>query len=271
VQLWLQQEGYEPAAGLKPPSAAAAGGASSRPADRFGLGKAGRGAKQQQQQQQVAVLRGMRLLLRGVAVWDLNLPPAPVGCTAGEAVQPVGEAVQLPEGGAVQPEAREGSQGITEAAAAAAAAGGGEYLQQTEQALVLGPKAQPDSSMAVQLSNVLSAVLPVRLAPESTFGAAWQLPASCYSLLQPASAAAAAAAASKGRVPSSSTAAAAAAGGWAQGMWQGGSTPMLSSRTVPQKKRARVLRDGELTLIPYGQSEAELWGRRVHSFLGAVR
>jgi hypothetical protein len=269
VQLWLQQEGYEPAAGFKTPSAAAAGGGgSNRLPDRQGLGKAGRGFKQQQQQQ-VAVLRGMRLLLKGVAVWGLNLPAFEVDNTAGEAVQLAGEAVQ-PVSGAVQSDtsntAGEGRQATTEAAAAAA-----EGVQQTEQAHVLGPEAASGSSnTAVQLPSVLHTVLPVHLAPESTYGAAWQLPATCYSLLQPASAAAAAAA--RGKASSTNAAAAAAAGGWGHGMWAGGgSIALLGSGTVPQKKRARVLRDGELTLIPYGQSEAELWGRRVHSFLGAVR
>lgn len=36
-------------------------------------------------------------------------------------------------------------------------------------------------------------------------------------------------------------------------------------------KRARVLRDGALTVIPYGHDENQLWLQRVHTFIGAVR
>jgi hypothetical protein len=116
------------------------------------------------------------------------------------------------------------------------------------------------------LPHALSAVLPVRLAPESTFGAAWQLPASCYSLLVPQHAAATA---TRGKGTYATASAAAAAAG--QAVWSGVGVPVSGLGSPVRGKRARVLKDGQLTMIPYGQSEAELWGQRVHSFLGAVR
>eukprot|EP00775_Hariotina_reticulata_P005832 gene5832-6073_t len=36
-------------------------------------------------------------------------------------------------------------------------------------------------------------------------------------------------------------------------------------------KRARILRDGELTLIPYGHDESQLWLKRVATFIASVR
>ncbi len=39
----------------------------------------------------------------------------------------------------------------------------------------------------------------------------------------------------------------------------------------PRQRRARILRDGELTLIKHGEDEKMLWMQRVHGFIGRTR
>jgi hypothetical protein len=52
-----------------------------------------------------------------------------------------------------------------------------------------------------------------------------------------------------------------------------GSSRIVGTDGLPpmRGKRARILKDGSLTLIPYGHDENMLWLQRVHSFIGAVR
>ena len=42
-------------------------------------------------------------------------------------------------------------------------------------------------------------------------------------------------------------------------------------KTWKSKRRHRLLRDGELTMIVYGMDERVLWQQRVHALLGATR
>jgi hypothetical protein len=180
------------------------------------------------QLQQQQVLRGLKVLLRGVAVLgQLSLP-----------------ALDLVQG--------------TEPAAAAAAAGGGGG----DEGAAAAGDGDGDGEEGGGTVEDTGVVLPAQLPPQGTFGAAWQLPASCYShlLLQPPEAGAATAARDRGQ----GTSAAAAAAGLLGAVGSSG----VGGRG---SKRARVLKDGVLTMIPYGQTEAELWGKRVHGFLGAVR
>jgi hypothetical protein len=133
--------------------------------------------------------------------------------------------------------------------------------------------AQP-AAAAAAANGLEAADLPVQL-PSGCFSASWQLPGSVYANLpaveatlkgssssstaQKAAHQKPANAAAGNRGTGSSTAAAAGGGVWADGL-----PPMRS-------KRARILKDGSLTLIPYGHDENILWLQRVHSFIGAVR
>ncbi|GAB4822558.1 hypothetical protein N2152v2_009604 [Parachlorella kessleri] len=76
-------------------------------------------------------------------------------------------------------------------------------------------------------------------------------------------------------------AAVAAAAGVIDGLQQGG-VPLLQSypafvppgsirRAAPKKRRARILKEGQLTMIVYGQDEALLWAKRVATFQQAMR
>lgn len=100
--------------------------------------------------------------------------------------------------------------------------------------------------------------LPSRL-PEHSYGAAWQLPRSVFAHLPAVSVLLAAVptigSTALAKKPPSTAAAA----------------PADAAMTVMRIKRARVLRDGELTLIPYGHDESQLWLQRVHTFIGATR
>ena len=40
---------------------------------------------------------------------------------------------------------------------------------------------------------------------------------------------------------------------------------------LPAERRARILKDGQLTMIVYGQNEVLLWARRVAAFQQAMR
>jgi hypothetical protein len=123
-------------------------------------------------------------------------------------------------------------------------------------------------------------VLPHQL-PANCFSAAWQLPSSIYPNLPAVEATLkssssnnsagigsasvlnaaqhnTAGAAGAGRMRSSSAAAA-------------GGNAALEGLPPMRGKRARILKDGSLTLIPYGHDESMLWLRRVHTFIGAVR
>jgi hypothetical protein len=115
--------------------------------------------------------------------------------------------------------------------------------------------------------------LPLQLGSDGCFGVAWQLAAEHYEHLPAAVAAleAAAAAAKQGLRRSASVASAGgskkAAGAGAVGAGPADGLGFSSGRG----KRARVLREGALTMIPYEYDEASLWLKRVHTFLGAVR
>jgi hypothetical protein len=113
-----------------------------------------------------------------------------------------------------------------------------------------------------------TAALPVVL-PSGCFNECWQLPCSTYPNLP-----AVEAAASKGNSSSLSPSAALKA---AQDKLNTAAGAAGSIRIGPdglpamRGKRARILKDGSLTLIPYGHDENMLWLQRVHSFIGAVR
>lgn len=56
------------------------------------------------------------------------------------------------------------------------------------------------------------------------------------------------------------------------GLPQSGSlAPMDSMPRKPRRKRARILRDGQLTMIVYGSIEALTWARRVAKFQNSMR
>jgi len=281
VQLWLQQQGFEPATSERPAAATAAAGVKPLSAGAKHALSTKQQQQQQQQQQQAEVLRGLRLLMRGVVVCDLNTTAAANQADVTAAAAAAGDV--------------DSTTAVAEAAAAAACtsaatAGNGDpdappatessqqQQQQQDDILQVQECAAADQAAATAAAGTTGtaslSALPAQCAPESTFGAAWQLPATYYTLLLPTAANTAAAG-------TSSRHAAAAAGrlsaGFSRGTGKGSAGGLVQEAgfsggaVLPKGKRARVLRDGQLTLIPYGLSEAELWGKRVHGFLGAVR
>lgn len=251
VVTWLQQQGYEQTAGER--AAAAAGDEDSlAAAAAAGLTAAvRRGAGKQQQQHYVDVqqrwklLRRLKLLLSGVPLMHLAVDS---GSTDSEIQQRTGSSnsTDTLHGASLD--------GSSQAAAAAAASYGG-WLPSSSQSCLQGTD------------------LPLQL-PASCFSEAWQLPSSTYFVLPAVQAAL--------KVKSSSGTTAGSTGGKAvqqqRGAGPGGARVQGSVAAYGpggggggRAKRARVLKDGALTLIPYGHDESLLWMQRVHSFIAAAR
>jgi hypothetical protein len=129
----------------------------------------------------------------------------------------------------------------------------------------------PDDPPSGSAADVAGAAALPAVLPGGCFGASWQLPGSAYHSLP-----AVEQAASKGSSNSSSAASPSAALKAAQeklaAAGAAGSSRVGPDGLAPMRgKRARILKDGSLTLIPYGHDENMLWLQRVHSFIGAVR
>jgi hypothetical protein len=126
-------------------------------------------------------------------------------------------------------------------------------------------------SLSATAGGDVSAIpaLPVVL-PSGCFNESWQLPGSNYSNL-PAVEAALRDNSSSSLSPSAALKAAQDKLNTAAGA--AGSSSRIGPDGLPamRGKRARILKDGSLTLIPYGHDENMLWLQRVHSFIGAVR
>lgn len=138
----------------------------------------------------------------------------------------------------------------------------------------------PDSAApaAAAASDLAAADLPVSL-PSGRFNACWQLPSSTYPNLPAIEAAlkgSSGNSSSLGTTPKAAqhkAAGAGAAGSRVHGSAAAGGAvwPQQDGLPAMRAKRARILKDGSLTLIPYGHDESMLWLQRVHSFIGAVR
>jgi hypothetical protein len=114
-------------------------------------------------------------------------------------------------------------------------------------------------------SVLLEAQLPLQL-PDGVYGAMWQLPGSCWQ-----SVTATATGAGKSSKGGSSRGMGAAAAGTPGPALPPPPRPNGSNDGSKTAKRARILRDGELTLIPYGHDESQLWLKRVATFIASVR